>query len=105
MANRSANRIAETDRYRPSIRQVGQKKIRLGLPCLHCGHYYSTDLKACPVCKRTERIEPVVKAVSAEEQSHADQQQVRLTGPGPRLFPLRAEIMFFGPVFKTLYKT
>src|SRR5579863_1452835 len=29
-----------------------------GMPCANCKTYYAFDLKACPVCKATERISP-----------------------------------------------
>src|SRR6266436_4227284 len=34
------------------------KAIGYGLPCSNCRAYYPSDLKACPVCKSTERVSP-----------------------------------------------
>ena len=40
-----------------------------GLPCAKCKAYYQADLKACPICKTTQRVSPkatVVVNVTAE---------------------------------------
>src|SRR3954447_12301369 len=31
-----------------------------GLPCANCKTYYKADLAACPVCKASERVSPMV---------------------------------------------
>ena len=33
------------------------------MPCVKCKTYYPADLKACPVCKATERVSPKVEPV------------------------------------------
>jgi hypothetical protein len=33
------------------------------MPCANCKTYYAFDLKACPVCKATERISPTAVAL------------------------------------------
>jgi len=47
----------------PAARQVGPKPSGYGMPCASCKTYYAFDLKACPVCKATERISPTAVAV------------------------------------------
>ena len=37
-----------------------------GLPCAKCHLYYPGDLAACPTCHCTERVSPVVTALSAK---------------------------------------
>lgn len=41
------------------------KPVGYGLPCAKCKTYYSADLKACPVCKGTERVSAKVAPGSA----------------------------------------
>lgn len=36
------------------------KPVGYGLPCAKCKTYYPANLKACPVCKSSERVSPVV---------------------------------------------
>jgi len=40
----------------PNLPQPVRKSAGYGLPCAHCRTYYWADLKACPVCKCTERV-------------------------------------------------
>ncbi len=35
------------------------KPVGYGLPCAQCRTYYWADLKACPVCKSTERVSAI----------------------------------------------
>jgi hypothetical protein len=35
-----------------------------GLPCAKCRTYYSAALAACPVCKNTERVSPMLQATT-----------------------------------------
>jgi hypothetical protein len=39
-----------------SANQPVRKVSGYGLPCSKCKTYYAADLKACPVCKSTERV-------------------------------------------------
>jgi hypothetical protein len=39
----------------PAVRRSGY-----GLPCAKCRTYYAADLSACPVCKSTERVSPII---------------------------------------------
>jgi len=39
---------------------VTRKCAGYGLPCAKCKTYYPADLVACPICKSTERVSPVV---------------------------------------------
>ncbi len=36
--------------------QEPAKHILYGMPCAQCGIYYSSDLKACPVCGSVEQV-------------------------------------------------
>jgi len=56
--------------------QLGPKRLGYGLPCAKCKTYYSADLKACPVCKSLERVNP--KTVSAPPVSSSDPDAVAL---------------------------
>jgi hypothetical protein len=40
------------------MRPVVPRATGYGMPCSNCKTYYAFDLKACPVCKATERISP-----------------------------------------------
>jgi hypothetical protein len=35
-----------------------KKVIGYGLPCSHCHAYYPADMRACPICRSTERVSP-----------------------------------------------
>lgn len=51
--------------------QVVPKQAGYGMPCANCKTYYASDLKACPVCKRAERVSPTavaLRTVSPTEQ-------------------------------------
>lgn len=37
-----------------------RKQVGYGLPCAKCRLYYPADLDACPTCKSTERVAPVI---------------------------------------------
>jgi hypothetical protein len=54
------------------MRPVVPRATGYGMPCANCKTYYAFDLKACPVCKATERISPTAVAlrsnVAASEQ-------------------------------------
>jgi hypothetical protein len=39
-------------------RQLSPRRVGYGLPCAECKTYYAADLKACPVCKATQRVSP-----------------------------------------------
>jgi len=39
-----------------SANQAPRKPSGYGLPCSKCRTYYPADLKACPICKSTERV-------------------------------------------------
>lgn len=47
----------------PRGRQIGPKAAGYGMPCANCKTYYAFDLKACPVCKTTERVSPTAVGV------------------------------------------
>lgn len=40
----------------PLASQAARKPSGYGLPCSKCRTYYSADLKACPICKSTDRV-------------------------------------------------
>ena len=46
-----------------------------GLPCAKCKTYYAADLPACPICKATERVTPVIASAPSVEsvESAGDQ--------------------------------
>jgi hypothetical protein len=49
---------------------VANRQIGYGLPCVQCKTYYAADLKACPVCKCSQRVstvEPLAQVAPAEE--------------------------------------
>jgi hypothetical protein len=52
--------------YKPASPQEGRaqsaKSIGYGLPCSRCRAYYPADMKACPICKSTERVSPTAVA-------------------------------------------
>src|SRR5207245_5368322 len=33
-----------------------RRPVRYGLPCVNCKAYYASDLPACPICNRAERV-------------------------------------------------
>lgn len=35
---------------------IAPKPVGYGLPCAHCRAYYAADLKACPICKSSQRV-------------------------------------------------
>jgi len=62
----------ETLRHRGTVESVtsapalSPRRAGYGLPCAKCKTYYPADLAACPVCRETERVSPVVaSALSA----------------------------------------
>jgi len=42
----------------PLAMDKDKKVIGYGLPCSHCHAYYPADMRACPICKSTERVSP-----------------------------------------------
>jgi hypothetical protein len=48
--------------YKPAPAQEtppqSAKSIGYGLPCSRCRAYYAADMKACPICRSTERVSP-----------------------------------------------
>jgi hypothetical protein len=46
----------------PEIRSE-KKAVGYGLPCLHCHRYYPADMRACPICKSTQRVSPIQAGV------------------------------------------
>ena len=49
--------------------ETGVRSVGYGLPCAKCKAYYPADLKACPICRTTQRVSPkatVVVNVTAE---------------------------------------
>jgi len=44
--------------------QGARKFAGYGLPCAKCRTYYAADLKACPVCKGSERVSPMAATPS-----------------------------------------
>ena len=55
---------------RPGSPEGVPKRAGYGMPCSKCKTYYAADLAACPVCKNTERVSPVIGSVSAAAQLH-----------------------------------
>lgn len=48
-----------------------KKAIGYGLPCSHCHAYYPADMRACPICKATERVSPFQAAVPSPASAAA----------------------------------
>ena len=48
---------AKTVVNHPPVARVATKPTGFGLPCSKCKTYYAANLKTCPVCKSTERVE------------------------------------------------
>jgi len=46
--------------------QASTRRVGYGLPCARCKTYFAADLKACPVCKGTERVSPTAAASPAD---------------------------------------
>jgi hypothetical protein len=46
-----------------ALEPLNPKPVGYGLPCANCRTYYAADLKACPICKSSERMSPIVPAV------------------------------------------
>jgi hypothetical protein len=42
----------------PDAEKLGPQRSGYGMPCAKCRTYYAADLRACPVCKSTERVSP-----------------------------------------------
>ncbi len=42
----------------PDAGKLGPQRSGYGMPCAKCRTYYAADLRACPVCKSTERVSP-----------------------------------------------
>jgi RNA polymerase subunit RPABC4/transcription elongation factor Spt4 len=72
------------------------RRAGFGLPCASCKTYYSADLKACPVCKASERVSAVVAPARkiAAESTISDPQET------PTLEVLEAERERFLQEFK-----
>lgn len=49
-----------------SAAEPSRKALGYGLPCAKCHLYYPADLEACPTCKHSERVSPVVPKVQAK---------------------------------------
>jgi hypothetical protein len=47
---------------------LGPRRSGYGLPCAKCKTYYAADLPACPVCRTTERVSPMVEAPSSDPE-------------------------------------
>jgi hypothetical protein len=59
--------LSTSERYMPPA-SAGEilpekKAVGYGLPCSHCHAYYPADMRACPICKSTERVSPNQAAV------------------------------------------
>jgi len=49
------------------------RRIGYGLPCAHCGTYYSAEVNACPVCGSGERVSAnATPAIATAEMSNAE---------------------------------
>src|ERR1700758_4352357 len=68
-------------RNTPKPSPVDQKPAGYGLPCAKCKTYYLANLSACPICKSTERVSPVVvvpqrkRAEATQDRPSDDMQQ------------------------------
>jgi hypothetical protein len=47
------------------------KPILFGLPCARCRAYYDAELKACPICRSTERVSPTACKVVIPPKARA----------------------------------
>ena len=45
------------------LEQLEKKAAGYGLPCSHCHAYYPADMRACPICKSTERVSPTARVI------------------------------------------
>jgi hypothetical protein len=53
-----------TTKASPALTLQGvPKQVGYGMPCANCKTYYAADLKACPVCKTSERVSPAAVPV------------------------------------------
>lgn len=65
----------ETLRQRSAVEGVtsaqphSPRRAGYGLPCAKCKTYYAADLAACPVCRETERVSPVIASAFAAPTS------------------------------------
>ncbi len=53
--------LATPERRMPqtATNETGETKaVGYGLPCSRCHAYYPADMRACPICKSTERVSP-----------------------------------------------
>ncbi|MFZ0684731.1 MAG: hypothetical protein WAM89_04245 [Terriglobales bacterium] len=50
---------------------LGKKPVGYGLPCSHCHAYYPSDMRACPICKSTERVSPAQPLAHSTASVHA----------------------------------
>ena len=58
--------VAERAAYSaPASAQGEAKRSGYGMPCAKCKTYYAANLGACPVCKATERVSPMVASMPA----------------------------------------
>jgi hypothetical protein len=48
-----------------------KKQVGYGLPCSHCHAYYPVDMRACPICKSTERVSPNQPLTQSTASAHA----------------------------------
>ena len=48
----------------PEARPAAPSRVGVGLPCANFRVYYPADMKACPICKSTERISPAAMAAT-----------------------------------------
>jgi hypothetical protein len=55
---RNESMLPEAPTAAPTVRRSGY-----GLPCAKCRTYYAADLTACPVCKSTERVSPLIQDI------------------------------------------
>jgi len=47
------------------------KPVLYGLPCARCKAYYDAKLKACPICRCTERVSPTQFSVIVHPKPRA----------------------------------
>ncbi|HEX8818070.1 MAG TPA: hypothetical protein VF753_21455 [Terriglobales bacterium] len=70
------NSAAVAPTAQAAVEAPAPKPVGYGLPCAKCRTYYAANLKACPICRSSERLSPTVRpvrsAVAVSEQNLPD---------------------------------
>ena len=63
VANEGSVRRKDSSLSAGAVADASPKPKGYGLPCSKCHLYYPADLDACPTCKHSERVAPVVAEI------------------------------------------